>query len=238
MAGEAMVAQITSASDVLRGLASAHPEAALRIENSQFAILSDKFSKGCLHMKEMGSVMRSIENSAFQLSVRNKLMQKLAEAPLFDESELVNASKFQIWEPLGKFVPTSIASIKGTTAFGPRLIQFVLNGGLEKPSEKTFRELALAILLGTGGLDATWQMSQDDRMAAVESTKVLFRKAREGREPTRSLMMRLPDTPAKLHTIHPGVYQTWYTGDPPHGLGINDLTMGMLRGSTRCRKEK
>ena len=50
--------------------------------------------------------------------------------------------------------------------------------------------------------------------------------------------MRLPDTPAKLHTTRLELYQTWYRDDPPVGLDVDDLSMDILRASTRCRKEK
>jgi hypothetical protein len=231
-----LVAQIESVSSVIRGLETVHPAAAARIEESQAKLLSSSFSKGGLDMHGVAKLIESISSSAFKPSVQDVLKKHLAEAPMC-ELEMDAESSFQNWESLHKFVPQSIASISGTVAFGCELMKFVIRGGLWKPSEKTYRMLALTMLVGSAKVETILGMPKEDRIDAIESTKDLYRKALDGKEPSR-LMMKLPATPAKLQVACPELYQTWYRDDPPVGLAVDDLSMDILRAGTRCRKEK
>ena len=236
MAFATLVAQIESVSSVIRGLENVHPEAAARIEESQAKLLSTSFSKGGLDMHGVAKLIESISSSAFKPSVQDVLKKHLAEAPVC-ELELAAESNFQNWESLHKFVPQSIASISGTPAFGCELMKFVIRGGLWSPSEKTYRMLTLAMLAGSAKVETIMGMPKEDRVDAIESTKTLYRGALDGKAPSR-LMMKLPETPAKLQVVCPALYETWYRDDPPVGLDVDDLSMDILRASTRCRKEK
>ena len=72
----------------------------------------------------------------------------------------------------------------------------------------------------------------------MESTKSLFRRAAKSLEkPSRRLFV-LPSSPAELQRLHPSIYEEWFESDEPKSFGIEIVDLEMLRGGTRCRRQK
>ena len=111
----------------------------------------------------------------------------------------IRESKFQHWESLMAFTSSSVVAAKGAGAFTTKTLHLYLRMGLRDPSEKTFRALADLISIGTQGMEKAMTMNSDQRQAALDYVKALFRNAVNGLPP--SDLALLPSTPEDLQVV-------------------------------------
>ena len=235
-----LVSQMHAASRVFRAMVEANPDAHERVAAAQRSQLELAISRSSgFKIEEVASMTDAVLESDFPEPHKGFLLTSVCstEAVMGDGS-----SKFQDWTSMMQFPPSSIVAMQGTPAFAPNFFRFLLRGGLRNPGEYTFREMALILMIASrptpAGVEEAMLMASDTRTAFVESTKVLWRRSAKGIPPSAVRIDILPASPDFLRRSHPELYDQLYNDDPPSSVDVDEVSLEMLRGGTRCRKVK
>ena len=227
-----LVAQINVASNIMSSMPG-NELGINRVATAQRIQLQEQFRKAKTSIVGISDIMTAIDASSFPQLDKDAMKDVLTKCNVVGG---ITESKFQNWESLMAFPSSSMVAAKGTGAFTTKTLHLYLRMGLRDPSEKTFRALADLISIGTQGMEKAMTMNSDQRQAALDSVKALFRNAVNGLPP--SDLALLPSTPEDLQVAYPEAYDRAYSTDPPGVLEIDPLNLQLFRGPGRCRKEK
>jgi len=233
-----LVEQISAATTVLQGLSAVDPDSFAVVASAQRHRIEHAI--GQLKnptIQDMAGLTHAVSSSSFADADKRALMKAVASTRVMSPSA-ASESKFQDFESLADFLPTSLQAHLGKPEFSSAVLEFVLKLGLRKPSETTFRELALISLVGGEGMDRAMAMTPATRAGMLESTKMWFRRA-VGRMPEANpYLHKLPASARDLQMLHPEFFQQVFGEDPVRPLERDAIKMELLRAATRCRREK
>jgi hypothetical protein len=166
-----IVGHIAAASTVLSGLAAVDEAAYQTIASAQRQRVEQalRLPRSC-SLEEMAAVTEAITKSSFPPEHKNALMLAVASSSALSPASAAG-SKFQNFEALVHYLPTSVVDRVGTNDFTTALLQFALRLGLRKPSEGSLKELSLVALVGSEGMQQALVYSPETRIAMLESTK-------------------------------------------------------------------
>ena len=231
-----IVASVAAASSVLEQLE--------RIDAAAFAAVAEKqrrrvelaIQSKSLTLEDMAAITNGVAASKFPQTDKDAILRATVATEVMTPS--AGSSKFQNFETILNFLPSSLVNLAGTASFNTGLVHFALRLGLRKPSEVTFKELAILMLIGTEGIEKAVAFSLESRAAMIETCKAWFRKAVAKMPAPAPWVTQLPDSPADLKVSHPDLHEAIYSTDPPAKLSVDHVHLEMMRSSTRCRKMK
>ena len=228
-----------AASTVLQGLLGVDAASHAMVASAQRQRIEAAIrqSKNC-SIQDMAGLSQAISSAAFPPDDKKALMMALASTSPVSPASATSESARQNSESVSTFLPASVTDRVGTIAFSTSLLQFVFKLGLRRPSEYTYRELALISLVGTDGMDRALQMSSQTRNSMMESMKLLFKRAATNMPPASPYLPTLPATPRDLEILHKDFFDGLYGGDPIKPLEVDSVQYQLLRSGTPCRKER
>ena len=121
-----------------------------------------------LHVQDIAPIVRELSTAALPDDFRQELLLLIGTGQSIAGGA---GSKFQDWESLWAFCTTSVCTHKGSQQFSPAFMKLILGMGLRKPSECTYKQMSLILLVGAEGLDRALTYSPKTRKGLLDSVK-------------------------------------------------------------------
>ena len=182
--------------------------------------------------------MEALSNSVFPANEKSRLLEAVAMS-MSGSGSVAGDQKFQNYTSLIHFIPRALVPHVGGPHFMLMCCKFLAEQlHLRKPSEFTYKEMAIIVSLADVGPEKAMQKTVDERAYTLRSTKDAFRSAAAGLDTPSTWIWTLPQSPAELQQLYPTVYAAGFPEFPPVPLDIDKLVLDHLRGSQRCRKPR
>ena len=228
-----LVAMINSVSTVLRTMAGSNAVQRRDVSKQQALAVTAFIRQSSLTLAELAPVATSTEESHFGDDDKQSIIDAIASQSVQE----AGGSKFQNWESVFDMLPTSVLAKVGTAAFAPAVLAWCLAGGLTKPTEGTYRVLAMHFILDTEGFTTCSQMETTTRHEAINMVKKWFRSIVPS--DAVNLGFDLPKTAFEFEREQPVIYQRLYSlGDLPQKSPFNAVHISFLVNNTSCRQPK
>ena len=183
-------------------------------------------------------IVEALSNSVFPAEEKSRLLEAVA-IRMSGSGSVASDQKFQNYTSLIHFIPRALVPHVGGPQFMLMLCKFLAEQlHLRKPSEFTYKEMAVIVSLAEGGPEKAMQKTNDERSYTLRSTKDAFRSVTAGLDTPSTWIWTLPQSPAELQQLYPTVYAAGFPEFPPVPLDIDKLLLEHLRGSYRCRKSR
>ena len=181
-------------------------------------------------------IVEALSNSVFPAEEKSRLLEAVA-IRMSGSGSVASDQKFQNYTSLIHFIPRALVPHVGGPQFMLMLCKFLAEQlHLRKPSEFTYKEMAVIVSLAEVGPEKAMQKTNDERSYTLRSTKDAFRSVTAGLDTPSTWIWTLPQSPAELQRLHPTVHAAAFPEFPPVPLDIDGLVLDHLRGAQRCRK--
>ena len=183
-------------------------------------------------------IVEALSNSVSPANEKSRLLEAVAMS-MSGSGSVAGDQKFQNYTSLIHFIPRALVPHVGGPHFMLMFCKFLAEQlHLRKPSEFTYKEMAIIVSLAEVGPEKAMQKTVDERAYTLRSTKDAFRSAAAGLDTPSTWIWTLPQSPAELQQLYPTVYAAGFPEFPPVPLDIDKLVLDHLRGSQRCRKPR
>ena len=228
-----LVAMINSVSTVLRTMAGSNPAQRNDVSRQQALAVTAFIRHSSLTLAELAPVATAAEQSHFEDDHKQSIIDTIASQGV----EEPGGTKFQNWESVFDMLPASILAKVGTGSFAPAVLEWCLSCGLTKPTEGTYRMLAMNFLLDAEGFTKASQMDATCRHEAINMMKKWFRSIVPS--DAVNLGFDLPKTAFEFEREQPAIYRRVYSlGDLPQPSPFNAVHVAFLMKNTTCRQPK
>jgi len=149
-----------------------------------------------------------------------------------------DSSDSQDFTSIVEFFPQKVWSYVSDSANGDVMVKFAVALGLRRASEHTKKALALAVLIGTEGLENVQRCPKKHRQLFAKTMKPLIKRySVEAGDPNAWIQI-LPETPDKLKASHPELFADVYQSGPPVAPPFPINSWRLLCQETPCRDVK
>ena len=187
-----------------------------------------------LTIADVSAATTAISASLFPAMEKEALIQALADSMVTTTAQ--KATKFQNWESMWEFMPEGVWESEGTPAFATNALQFLIGAGLRKPSEGTFRAMAVGFLLGGEDKGTAMAYDANQRQASLNMVKNWFRNEAGAFNNVVSLVYELPHKPQLLQR---SLAEELYGEQAAPGKNrLANVDFQTMLSNTRCRKNK
>ena len=129
-----------------------------------------------LTISQAGFAATEVEKSVFDDEQKNKITEAIAQTMTTPGiTPLALPDRFQHWERMWEFMPHDVWLKMGQKEFCDSAITFLMKAGLRKPSEGTYRVLAVGFMLGGEDKERAMQYTDDQKTTMLKTTKEWFK---------------------------------------------------------------
>ena len=188
-----------------------------------------------LTISQAGFATNEVQNSLFDDEQKNKITEAIAQTMttpgITPQSQ---PDKFQQWERLWEFMPYDVWLKMGHKDFCECAILFLLKMGLRKPSEGTYRVLAVGFMLGGEEKKRAMQYTDDQKTTMLKTTKDWF----------KMMAAKFNGVPIIVHSLPHGhraftssiAEKLYGSAGAPAKCALPDVKYHELLNKFRCRR--
>jgi len=187
-----------------------------------------------LTIADVSAATTAISASLFPAMEKEAIIQAFADSMVTTNAQ--KATKFQNWERMWEFMPEEVWESEGTPQFALNAMKFLIRAGLRKPSEGTFRAMAVGFLLGGEDKGTAMAYDANQRQASLNMVKGWFRNEAAAYNNVVSVVYELPHKPQLLQR---SLAEELYGEQAAPGKNrLANVDFQTMLSNTRCRKNK